>query len=129
MKQATSGVLGYLDAFQLQLELAYSNKMTDNKIRWLIEMLFPYPKPGGTRELMSRDRIDSMREEFYDTYYLASDNYDFRETGMGFLNAYYDYLSHRGQTKNMNNNWNDRRLSGLVSGSDIKTKVINKAML
>ena len=128
MRQAAGSVLSYMDAFKLQLEKSYNNKLDKYDIKKLIGLLFPYPKPGGTREVMTRERVDMYRKEFYDKYYLADDNANFLGTGMGFLNAYYDYLSHREPTKNMKGEWVDRRLSGLVSGNDIKTKVIQEVL-
>lgn len=129
MKQATGSVLSYMDAFKLQLEQAYDNKLSDYDVKLLIAKLMPYPKPGGVREMVSRDKIDMQRQEFYDRYYLADDNHEFLNTGMGFINAYYDYLSHRMPTKNMQGSWEDRRLSGLVSGNDIKHGIIKEAMV
>ena len=63
-----------------------------------------------------------------DVYYDAADNCKFHNKAIGFLNAYYDYISHRNPTKNMSGSWEDRRLSGIVSGNDVKAKVI-KAVL
>ena len=127
-KHATGTVLSYMSAFQMQLESAYHNKLINSEIKNLIELLFPYPKPGGQRELMSRERVDTMRTEFYDRYYNAPDNAKFHGSGMGFVNAYMDYLSHRDPTKNMQGSWEQRRLSGLVSGNDVKASIIKEAM-
>lgn len=126
---ATSNVMNYISAFGATLGMAHSKRvgMYDLK-QTLVPMLFPYPKPGGTREQTSRERIDKLREEFIDVYYDAPDNQKFHNTGLGFINAYYDYLSHRDPAKCMPGDWNHRRLSGLVSGNDVKTKVIKEAM-
>ena len=77
---------------------------------------------------MSKERVDQIRQEFMDVYYNAPDNQKFHGTSMGFVNAYYDYLSHRNPTKLMPGNWSHRRLSGLVSGNDVKTKLFKEVM-
>jgi len=128
-QSATAGVLSFQAAFENQIELAGSKAFDVIDVQnILLPMLFPYPKPGGTREVMSRERIDMLREEFMDTYYDAPDNTKYHGKALGFINAYYDYLSHRNPTKNMPGSWADRRLSGLISGNDIKTNVIKAAM-
>lgn len=126
---AAVGAIGsYVSAFGLSLEKAADKALPSGDTMHLIELLFPYPQPGNPREQLAKDRIDMMRQEFYDRYYMAPDNMKFHGTGMGFLNAYYDYLSHRDPGKNMPGSWEDRRLSGLVSGSSIKPKLIQACM-
>jgi len=125
----TSNVLRYISAFGAALGTARANRISaDEMEKTLIPMIFPYPKPGGPREATSKERIDLLRQEFIDRYYDAPDNHKFHGTGLGFINAYYDYLSHRNPGKNMPGSWRDRRLSGLVSGNDIKVKAIKEAM-
>lgn len=123
---ATAAVGSYMSAFGLTLQQAHAHALTSADITSLVAALFPYPKPGGAREEMSRARVDERREEFMDRYYGAEDNLKFHGTGMGIINAYYDYLSHRDPGKNMPGDWNHRRLSGLVSGNDIKTDVLRR---
>lgn len=127
-KSVTGNVLRYITAFSMELGVLASSRMMKDKLENdLLPMLFPYPKPGGDREQMSRERIDRLREEFLDVFYDAPDNRKFHGSGLGFVNAYYDYLSHRNPTKNMPGLWEHRRLSGLVSGNDVKYKVIKAA--
>ena len=126
--RAIGSLQSYIDRFEDALYLSSGKYLENGRLQDLISVLFPYPKPGGAREIMSRERVDAMRKEFYERYYLASDNDKDRGTALGFLNAYYDYLSHRSPTKCMPGSWNDRRLSGLVSGADVKTNVIKEAM-
>lgn len=125
----TGNVLQYVSAFGATLGMARSKKLPmatmENE---LIPMIFPYPKPGGQREQVSIERVNQLRQEFLDMYYDAADNQKFHGTGLGFINAYYDYLSHRNPGKNMPGSWEDRRLSGLVSGNDVKQKAIKEAM-
>lgn len=128
-QKATAEVLSFQQAFENTLQLADSTLLYADDIKnILLPMLFPYPKPGGDREVTYRAKVDMLREEFMDRYYDAPDNKKYHGKSMGFINAYYDYLSHRTPTKNMPGSWEDRRLSGLVSGNDIKTKVIKEAM-
>lgn len=129
MASAAVGTIGsYVNAFGLSLERAQHKRLLQSETMDLVELLFPYPKPGGAREQTSRERVDYLRGEFMDKYYDAPDNRKFHGTGMGFLNAYYDFLSHRDPGKNMPGSWEDRRLSGLVSGTVVKDKLVKKAM-
>ena len=108
------------------MQMSYDKLLPAGKMQAeILPVLFPYPKPGGEREQTSKAKVDAMREEFVDRYYCASDNRKFHGRAIGFLNAYYDWLSHRDPRKNMPGSWNDRKLSGIVSGNDVKTKVIN----
>ena len=127
-KHALGTVNNYLAAFENTLENAANKRMDTQDIMQLVALLFPYPKPGGAREMVTRDRVDMYRKEFIDKYYCAPDNQKFQGTGMGFVNAYMDYLSHREPTKNMQGIWADRRLSGLVSGNDVKSGLIKEAV-
>ena len=125
---AVNAIDSYVTAFGLSVEKAADKYMDSTEYTKLVELLFPYPKPGNPREQMTKDKVDKMRVEFYDRYYMAPDNVKFHRTGMGFLNAYYDFLSHRDPGKNMPGSWEDQRLSSLVSGSSIKPKIIQACM-
>ena len=126
---ATSGVMGYIAAFEHTLELANEKQFSHAGVEnILLPMLFPYPKEGGKREVTYKAKVDELREEFMDRYYDASDNRKYHGKALGFINAYYDYLSHHDPSKNMPGSWTDRRLSGLINGNDIKTNVIRKVL-
>lgn len=126
---ATGKMLTFQAAFEAELQKADGKGLPAYRIKQhILPILFPYPKPGGIREQMSRERVDQMREEFMDCYYDAPDNIKFQGSAMGFINAYYDYLSHRNPGKMMPGDWSHRRLSGLVSGDVVKTKAIKLAM-
>lgn len=127
--KVTGNVLNYVSAFGATLGMARDRRMTTSELKHdLIPMIFPYPKPGGERYETSKARVDQLREEFVNRYYDAPDNQKYHGTGLGFINAYYDYLSHRDPAKCMPGSWGDRRLSGLVSGNDVKVSAI-KAVL
>ena len=127
-KSAVGLIDGYIGMFGGKLLSAENKQMSDQDVWNMLQILFPYPKPGGKYEQTSRDKVDLMREDFYNGCYLAPDNKKFVGTGMGFLNAYYDWLSHRDPGKAMPGSWADRRLSGLVSGNDIKVRLIEKCL-
>lgn len=119
-------LLEYSNEFTAEiLNFAMFDLMTKDYNR-LVEKLFPYPKPGGARELTSISKVDALRSEFTDRYYKAPDNDRHRGTVFGFVNAYYDYLSHADPTKQMAGSWEDRRLSRLVSGESIKQSVLKE---
>lgn len=127
--RVTGNVLNYIASFGATLGMARNNKISSKNIEDnLVPMIFPYPKPGGPREQLSKERVDLLRAEFMSSYYDAPDNRKFHGTGLGFINAYYDYLSHRDPGKCMPGSWKDRRLSGLVSGNDVKVSAIKEAL-
>lgn len=123
---ATAGLLMYSQLFEDSLENLRHRELDD--IDAVVEMLFPYPKPGGKREWGSRKRVDGMREEFMDRYWDAPDNRRFQGSMLGFVNAYYDYLSHRDPGKNMPGSWADRRFSSLVSGDAVNQKLLKEVL-
>lgn len=127
--KVTGNVMNYISAFDMTLGLARNKSMRKSELEHdLLPMIFPYPKPGGDRYETSKAKVDKLREEFMDRYYDAADNRKYHGTGLGFINAYYDYLSHRDPVKCMPGSWQDRRLSGLVSGNDVKAAAIKAAM-
>ena len=109
------------------IESAQGKKMGHFKFKSLIDMLFPYPKEGP-REQAYKARVDQTRQLFEDVYYDAQDNKVHHDTAFGFINAYFDYLSHRSASRETQVAWADRRLSGIVSGLDINGKVIQEAL-
>jgi hypothetical protein len=109
------------------LENLYNKEMSAAQLTTLVNMLFPYPKPGGPREQTCKARTDYQRQEFLDVFYDAQDNQKFHGSALGFVNAYYDYLSHRDPSKNMSGSWVDRRFSGLISGNMINQSVLKEA--
>jgi len=125
-------IVGYLNDFDhqlnaqlVQLAMAQMGKAEYDK---LLGMVFPYPKPGGVREATSVAKVDALREMFTADYFGAPDNDPWTDTVFGFVNAYYDYLSHAGNTKNMRGSWDDKRLSKLVSGDMVDKHVIKEAI-
>ena len=116
--------------------LAFSNiigsmqnkKLDSDQLNMLISLLFPFPRTGSPREIAYKVRAEESRQQFIDEFYNAPDNMVHHGSAFGFVNAYYDYLSHRGAARNTNVDWNDRRFSGLVSGLDIDTTLIKQAM-
>lgn len=114
-------------AFASVVECYQGKHMSIRQLDTLIAMLFPYPKEGGPREQTYRLKMDEQRQRFKDVYFDAEDNRKWQDTAFGFVNAYFDYLSHRPQTREMSMPWADRRLSGLVSGNDINMAAIYEA--
>lgn len=124
---AVTTIQEWINGFGEQLDKVAMKKKSDKDIRHLIEMLFPYGQEGGAREATSRQRVDAARELFYDAYYLAPDNANFQGTALGFLNAYYDYLSHGQFGRVVAGNYDHRRLSALVSGQAVDGKLMQEA--
>lgn len=115
-------------AFTDVIEFAQGKAMSAAKLNLLISMLFPYPKEGGPRETTFKLKADEQRQKFLDQYYDAPDNRCHHDTAFGFINAYYDYLSHREAVRNTSVAWADRRLSGMVSEDDIKPSLLKEVM-
>lgn len=114
-------------AFQNVIECYQGKHMSHRQLEALIAMLFPYPKEGP-RELTFRMKVDEQRERFIDQYYDAPDNKIHHDNAFGFVNAYFDYLSHRPASRDTSTSWSDRRLSGLVSGLDVNQGALKEAM-
>lgn len=108
---------------------SYQGKyMSKQQLEAAVAMLFPYPKEQGPRELTYKAKADEQRQLFIDRYFDAPDNRVHQDTGFGFVNAYFDYLSHRSAMRETSMAWADRRLSGLVSGLDVNQSVIKEAL-
>ena len=126
---ASSGIVDKtISTFGEIVEHSQSRQMDKQQLELLIALMFPYPKPGGPREATFKEKADEQRVRFINEYYDAPDNRPWHDTGFGFVNAYMDWLSHREPTRNMGTSWEDRRLSGIVSGLDIDKSLINKAL-
>lgn len=115
-------------AFKNIIETYQGKHMSSRQLEALVAMLFPYPKEGGPREVTYRLKAEEQRQRFMDQYWDAPDNRKHQENAFGFVNAYFDYLSHRSNTREMSGSWTDRRLSGLVSGNDVDTKALHEAL-
>ena len=115
-------------AFSNVIESYQGKHMSSRQLEALITMLFPYPKEGGPREASYRLKADEQRQRFKDQYFDAQDNQAHRDTAFGFVNAYFDYLSHRSAIRETSTTWAERRLSGLISGIDIEQHVLREAL-
>lgn len=114
-------------AFQNVIESYQGKHMSKLQLESLIAILFPYPKEGP-REITYRAKVDEQRKRFIDQYFDAPDNRKHQDTAFGFVNAYFDYLSHRSASRDTSMAWADRRLSGLVSGNDVNQIALREAM-
>ena len=110
------------------IDSAQGRSMNLNQLNALVAALFPYPKEGGPREIAYKAKAERAREEFVDVYYDAPDNVVHHNTAFGFVNAYFDYLSHRGVARETGTAWAERRLQGLVSGDDVNTSILHQAV-
>lgn len=115
-------------AFARVIESYQGKHMTLSQLDSMLTLLFPYPKEGGPREVTFRAKADEQRQLFKDRYFDAPDNRVHQDTAFGFVNAYFDWLSHRPNTREMQGSWIDRRLSGLVSGNDVNRQLLLDVM-
>lgn len=115
-------------AFSNVIDSYQGKHMNMTQLKALIAMLFPYPKEGGPREATFKLKVDEQRERFEDQYFDAPDNREHHGSAFGFVNAYFDYLSHRSAARETSTAWADRRLSGLVSGLDVNQGALREAL-
>lgn len=94
----------------------------------MLPVLFPDPDRKNHNWQLSMQRVEAMRDTFISEYYMVPDNAKYRDTAFGFLNAYFDYLSHRPESRGNPDDWEQRRFSGLLSGKDVSRKVIAEVM-
>ena len=128
MQIANSGALNKkILMFENIVESAQAKTISSARLKELIAMLFPYPKEKGPRELAYKARADENRQLFEDMFYDAGDNIVHHGSAFGLINAYFDYLSHRGAVRSYAS-WEDRRLAGIVTGNDVNTHVIKEAL-
>ena len=126
---ASSGVIEKtVYAFSDVVTGSQSKALGPKELQLLVGLLFPYPKKGSEREAAFKARADEQRKKFMEVYYDAPDNLRHHGTGFGFVNAYFDYLSHREPARRTSTTWEDRRLQGLVNGVDINRSVIKAAI-
>lgn len=123
----SKGIDKKIDTFKMIIESAQAIKITKAKLNSLIEMMFPYPKEGP-REEAYRIRTDNLRRDFIESYFDAPDNAMHKDSSFGFINAYYDWISHRSAPRETSMKWNERRFNGIVNGVDINTHVLKEAM-
>ena len=110
------------------IEQSQLKSFDKDKLDSILAILFPYPKEKGPREDVYKLKADAARSHFVDRYFDAPDNRVHQGNAFGFINAYFDYLSHRDPMKNLSSNWADRRLSGIVSGIDVNRSLFKMAM-
>lgn len=113
-------------AFSDIIDTYQGKHMSSRQLDAALALLFPYPKEGGPRESTFKAKADEARRNFKEVYFDAEDNKAHRDTAFGFINAYFDYLSHRPASRDTAMSWPDRRLSGLVSGLDVNMSAIRE---
>ena len=120
-------IIGFIDDFTEIIDHANYCTMSAARYKELLEMLFPYPtNKEAERYQTSKERVDRLRENFGDVYMNASDILKYKGTMLQFIHAYYDYLSHGEPGKNMPGDWNNKRLSALIGGTSVNTKLVKE---
>lgn len=112
------------------LEEAATLKLTGSIKDSALRLMFPTVDPSLPQAKATNARREEQREEFLQSYYLAPDNANFIDTAYGFINAYFDWLSHRQPVRAgaNSNNWEERRMVGLLGGGDVNRKIIERVM-
>lgn len=121
MNEVNHGIL----AVQERIRISSMKTMSSNvELKHYLKIAFPMPKVSKEMEQVIRERIEEQRERFLDVYYNASDNMAFHGKCLGFLNAYYDFISHDVPNRKYND-WEGRRLGKIVDGSAVRFNLIN----
>ena len=121
MNEVNHGIL----AVQERIRISSMKAMGSNvELKHYLKIAFPMPEVSKEMEQVTRERIEEQRERFLDVYYNASDNVAFHGKCLGFLNAYYDFISHDVPNRKYND-WEGRRLGKIVDGSAVRFNLIN----
>lgn len=107
-----------------RIKIANGKAMGNVDLKHYLKMAFPMPKVSEEIAQITREKIEEQRERFLDIYYDASDNVAFHGRCLGFLNAYYDYMSHDIPNRRYSD-WEGRRLGKIVDGSSVRFNLIN----
>lgn len=126
--KASSLLLDYVGDFKDTLNVDLSNKRSANDVDEFVGHMLPHVKEGPERPRakQSNARIDELRDEFVQEYYLAPDNERYWGTRLGILNAYYDWVTHHVPDR-ASSSFEDGRLGSLVSGTGVSSKLIAMA--
>jgi len=111
-------------ATQDRVRLANAKAMNKVELKHYLKIAFPMPKVSEELMQVTRERIEEQRERFLDVYYDAPDNQAFHNKCLGFLNAYYDYISHDVPNRKYSD-WEGRRLGKIVDGSAVRFNLID----
>lgn len=123
-------LVGYMDRFSLTLREAALTKRSATEVDAFVETMFPYVPMDDKhpRAAASNERIEQNRKLFRSDYYDAADNYDYKGTAFGLVNAYYDWISHSEPSRMAAGSYEERRLGNLMLGTAVETKVLSLAL-
>jgi hypothetical protein len=86
----------YMHTLTVQAEMLARNKVSVEKV---VNILFPLPTGEELANMnpYARKNMEDARTAFINAHDVE-DNYNFRNTAWGIVNAYSDYMTHRGVT-------------------------------
>lgn len=122
---ACSVLSEYQTKFIGKLDQAATRHIDSSFVDSFVLDLFPDPDKESKQYKTSLAKVEEQRDIFLNTCYHAPDNANFTGTAMGLLNAYYDYLTHR-ESVRANKDWEERRLVGMMTGDDVKPKLLKQ---
>lgn len=124
VSEASDIIMDYQHKFMANLQEKLVTKRTTYQVKEFIAKMFPYVPADNNhpRHEATNERVDQLRTNFFNSYYMADDNYDYLNTKLGVINAYFDWTTHHESLRGEVNQ--DARLGGLLTGKDISTKLL-----
>lgn len=127
--KATTLLLDYQEDFVAELEDAYEDNLRGPGDAYrFAEKMMPFTPVDAAhpRAKQTNERIEMMRKEFVNGYYMAADNLRYTGTRLGLLNAYYDWTTHHVPVR-ASMNFEDLRFSNIMNGTAISRRLIESA--
>lgn len=122
-----SRLIEYMTDFGESLSMAKLHALSGTDVQDFADKMLPYPKDVGQVNYGGIcEQIDNLRQLWIDEYYGASDNLKYRGTGLGLINAYYDWISHA-DPRRKNMHYEEQRLGNLFLGTAVDTKLLKSA--
>lgn len=84
----------YMDELNRQAQIYAGTKMDPAQIERVVNWLFPVPAEEVDMNSFARFQLQTAKDKFI-TAYNADDNYNFRGSAWGIINAYADYITHK----------------------------------
>lgn len=125
---ANTLLVNYRETFQEALTDSYSTYRFPSELDNFTVKMFPFTPEDSKhpRAKQTNERIKDLREEFVNDYYYASDNVKYRDSKLGIINAYYDWITHHVPMR-VCSNFEDTRLGNLMNGTAVNTKLLKGA--
>lgn len=128
VSKATTLLIDYTMDFKQALNTSMRYKRTDDDVHDFVEVMMPLvpETPEHPRAAFSNERIRQQREQFFNDYYMAPDNEMYRDTSLGIINAYYDWITHYVPVR-ASEDFGEIRFGNFMSGANVNRKLVMRA--